>query len=113
VRYISRLITQGLPPTRALIQNFASGVAKSPIGESWVTRFISRHSIHLISKWTAGMDNNRYQADLGAKYSLYFDLLGNKITHYGIEPRYTYNMDKKGILIGITSRSKRIFSRRM
>src|ERR1700712_3740459 len=38
VRYITRLTRQGLPPTRALIQNFASGVAASPVSESWVTR---------------------------------------------------------------------------
>jgi hypothetical protein len=113
VRYIARLTRQGLPPTRALIQNFASDVAKSPVSESWVTRFVRRHSIHLISKWTAGMDNNRHQADSGAKYSLYFDLLGDKITHYSIDPRHTYNMDEKGFLIGITGRSKRVFSRKM
>jgi hypothetical protein len=113
VRYIGRLTKQGLPPTRALIQNFASDVADSPVSESWVTRFISRHSIHLISKWTAGMDNNRHQADSGAKYSLYFDLLQDKITHYSVEPRHTYNMDEKGFLIGITGRSKRVFSRKM
>ena len=113
MRYITRLIRQGLPPTRALIQNFASGVAESPLSESWVTRLISRHSIYLISKWTAGMDNNRHQADSGAKYSLYFDLLRDKITQYNIDPRHTYNMDEKGFLIGITGRSKRVFSRRM
>jgi hypothetical protein len=112
VRYITRLTRQGLPPTRTLIQNFASDVAKSPVSESWVTRFTGRHSIHLISKWTAGMDSNRRQADSGAKYSLYFDLLGDKITHYSIHPRHTYNMDEKGFLIGITGRSKRIFSRK-
>jgi hypothetical protein len=113
VRYIARLTRQGLPSTRALIQNFASDVAKSPVSESWVIRFIGRHSIHLISKWTAGMDINRHQADSGAKYSLYFNLLGDKITHYGIEPHHTYNMNEKGFLIGITGRSKRIFNRRM
>jgi hypothetical protein len=67
VRYTGRLTRQGLPPTRDLIQNFASDVAHSPVSESWVTRFISRHRIRLISKWTAGMDNNRHQADPGAK----------------------------------------------
>jgi hypothetical protein len=86
VRYITRSTKQGLSPTRALIQNFASDIAKSPVSESWVTRFIGRHSIHLISKWTTGMDNNRHQADSGAKYSLYFDLMRDKITHYSIEP---------------------------
>ena len=58
------------------------------------------------------MDSNRHQADSGAKYILYFKLLQQKISQYGIEPRHTYNMDEKGFLIGITSRSKRVFSRR-
>jgi hypothetical protein len=104
---------QGLPSIRALIQNFASDVAKSPVSESWVTRFIGRHSIDLISKWTADTDNNCHQADSRNKYSLYFDLLGDKITHYNIDPRHTYNIDEKGFLVGITGRSNRVFSRKM
>jgi hypothetical protein len=59
------------------------------------------------------MDNNRYQANSIAKYSLYFNLLRDKITHYSVEPRHTYNIDKKGFLIRITGRSKRVFSRRI
>ena len=113
VRYIEGLTKRGLPPTRRMIQNFASHVAKNSVSDSWVTRFINRHSIHLISQWTAGMDNNRHQANSGAKYSLYFDLLHHKITKYNVEARHTYNMDEKGFLIGITGRSKRVFSRRM
>tara|TARA_R110002003_G_scaffold2091_1_gene24018 strand:+ start:1866 stop:2123 length:258 start_codon:yes stop_codon:yes gene_type:complete len=30
-----------------------------------------------------------------------------------VEPRHTYNRDEKGFLIGLTGRSKRIFSKRM
>jgi hypothetical protein len=37
---------------------------------------------NLISKWTAGMDNSRHQADSGAKYSLYFDLLRDRANVY-------------------------------
>jgi hypothetical protein len=59
------------------------------------------------------MDRNRHQADSEAKYRSYFDLLKSKIAEYDIDPRYTYNMDEKGFLIGITGRSKRVFSRRM
>jgi hypothetical protein len=59
------------------------------------------------------MDRDRYQADSEAKYRLYFDLLQAKIAEYDIEPCYTYNMDEKGFLIGITGRLKRVFSRRM
>jgi hypothetical protein len=45
-----------------------------------------------------------------AKYSLYFDLLREKTTHYSV---HTYNVDEKEFSIGITGRSKRVFSRRM
>jgi hypothetical protein len=85
-----------------MIRSFASTIAKKPVSESWVTRFINRHSIHLISQWATGMDNHRHQADLGDKYSLRFKLLSEKMAQYGVEPRHTYNMDEKGCLIGIS-----------
>ena len=57
------------------------------------------------------MDSNRHNADLEAKYSLYFSLLQQKINQYSIKSRHIYNIDEKGFLLGITTRSKRIFSR--
>ena len=57
------------------------------------------------------MDNNRHKADSGRKYSLYFDLLREKIEQYHVEARYTYNMDEKGFMLGAVGRSKRIFSK--
>jgi len=57
------------------------------------------------------MDSNRYNADLEVKYSLYFSLLQQKIKKYSIKSHHTYNIDEKGYLLGITTRSKRIFSR--
>jgi hypothetical protein len=48
--YIEDLTKQGLPPTRAMIQNFASKVAKTRVSNAWVTRFVNRNSNHLISK---------------------------------------------------------------
>ena len=113
VKYIEGLTKQRLPPTREIIQNFASVVAKEPVSESWVTRFINRHSIHLISQWVTGMDSNRHKANSATKYSLYFDLLRSKINQYRVDPRHTYNIDEKGFLIGVINRSKRVFSRRM
>jgi len=62
VKYIEGLTARHLPPTREMIRNFASTIAKEPVSESWVTRFINQHSIHLISRWAAGMDSNRHQA---------------------------------------------------
>jgi hypothetical protein len=41
---------------------------------------------------------------------LYFELLHHKIVLYEVEPCNTYNIDKKGFMISITGRSKRVFS---
>lgn len=113
MNYIKELSKRGLAPTRQMIRNFASTIAKERVSESWVTRFINRHSIHLISRWAAGMDSNCHEADSEDKYKLYFDLLRDKIKAYSIEPRHTYNMDEKGFLTGVIGRLKRVFSRQM
>ena len=113
VRYIEVLTSRHLPPTREMIANFASSVAQGPVSESWVTRFINKYHIHLISKYSTGMDSSRHNADSYTKYKLYFDLLQSKIAEYDVEPRHTYNMDEKGFMIGVTTRTKHVFSRRM
>jgi hypothetical protein len=112
IRYITKLTERGLPPTREMIRNFSSEVAHQQLSNRWVTRFINRHEICLISKWTSAMDCTRHLADSESKYHLYFKLLHQKITQYHLEARDIYNMDEKGFLIGLIGRSKRIFSRR-
>jgi hypothetical protein len=57
------------------------------------------------------MDRNRYKADYKDKYEVYFKLLHNKMREYKVEEENVYNMDEKGSLMGITGRSKRVFSR--
>jgi transposase len=111
LQYITRLTECGLPPTRQMIQGFASYIANTDVSMSWVDRFIKRNNNSLLSRWTTGMDRDRHNADSEAKYRLYFELLHGKIAEYGVEPRHTYNMDEKGFLLGITGRSKRIFDR--
>jgi hypothetical protein len=113
VNYIEMLTRRGLPPTRVMIKNFAACVAQTSVSMAWVDRFVKRNSSQLVSHWTAGIDSNRHKADSEAKYRLYFSLLQQKVSQYNIEPRHTYNMDEKGFLLGITTRSKRIFSRQL
>lgn len=113
LRYIEHLTRQGLPPTRAMIRRFASEIAKKELGKNWVDRYIQRYEVKLILCWATGRDRSRHQADSGAKYTLYFELLRNKISQYNVEPRHTYNIDEKGFLLGVVTRSKRVFSRRL
>ena len=111
LQYIRTLTERGLPPTRQMTQSFASTIAHREVSMSWVDRFTAKNQESLISRWTAGIDRNRHAADSLHKYKLYFSLLRDKIDQYQIEARHTYNMDEKGFLIGILSRSKRIFDR--
>ena len=59
------------------------------------------------------MDTNCYNADSYTKYKLYFDLLQAKIAKYDVNAEHIYNIDKKGFIIGVTTRTKHVFSRRM
>jgi hypothetical protein len=70
-KYVEELTARHIPPTRKMIQNFASSVAREPVSESWVTRFINNYSIHLISQYSTGMDTNRHNADSYTNYELY------------------------------------------
>jgi hypothetical protein len=113
IKYIDVITERGLPPTRAMLQNFASSVAESPCSERWVDRFLHRHKDSVTMRWATGMDRDRHQADSGDNYRLYFDLIHSKMREYNVEPRHTYNMDEKGFLIGLLTRSKRAFSRQL
>jgi hypothetical protein len=63
LRYIERLIRQGLPPTRPMIRRFASDIAKKELGVHWVDRFITRYKVDLVSRSATGIDRARHQAD--------------------------------------------------
>jgi hypothetical protein len=111
VKYIEQLSGEGLSPTRAMIKNFASFLAKKDVSERWVGRFLKKHSGLITNKYVKGMDRNRHKADSYDKYRLYFELLHSKISKYNISPDRIYNMDEKGFLIGVLSKSKRVFSK--
>jgi hypothetical protein len=113
VQYIETLTERRLPPTRTMIQQFASQLAGKPVSESWVTRYLRRHPNHLISRSGKAMAKERTKADSGAKYSLYFKLLHEKIEEYNIQPINIFNMDEKGFQLGRVGSTKRIFSRRL
>ncbi|KAL1995986.1 hypothetical protein VTN49DRAFT_521 [Thermomyces lanuginosus] len=59
------------------------------------------------------MDQARHKADSAKKYEHYFDLMGRKMEEYKIKPWLMYNMDERGFLIGVLTKTKRIFSRRL
>lgn len=73
MKYTEGLAEHKLPATRAVVQNYASGVAGHPGSESWVTCFLHRHQDELASQWNTSMDRQRYAADSGDTYKVYFE----------------------------------------
>jgi hypothetical protein len=113
VKYREDLAKRKLPPTREMVQIYASDIAAHSVSESWVTRFLYWHQNELTPPSSTAMDRNRHAADSGDKYEVYFEQLGSKIDFYEVEPEHTYNMDEKGFIIGAVGRQKRIFSKRL
>jgi hypothetical protein len=50
LQYIECLTRRVLPPTRAMIRNFAVQIAQTELGEHWVDRFVQRYPNELFSK---------------------------------------------------------------
>ena len=48
--YIDKLTERRLQPSRDMIRNFASSVAREPVSDSWVTRFRHTHQERLIPR---------------------------------------------------------------
>jgi hypothetical protein len=96
-----------------MIRRFASDIAKTELGKGWVDKYIERRQVELISRRATGIDRSRHQADSQLKYNLYFKLLRSKLSQCDIEPCNTYNIDEKGFMLGILTRSERVFSKRL
>jgi DDE superfamily endonuclease/Tc5 transposase DNA-binding domain len=111
VSYIEQLTARRLQPTREMVQNFASAIAKQPMSKSWVSRFLNSNQTAITPHWAPAMDKVRHHADSEDKYRQFFQLVAEKMEEYNIKQRNTYNMDEKGFLLGVLGRSKRIFSK--
>lgn len=99
-----------------MIRNFAKDICKVEPAKNWVSRYIERNRAKLDSRFQPGFDLNRKKADNHYEYKLYFEKvidpdwqysyinieqMASKIAQYNILPENTYNIDKKGFLIGV------------
>ncbi|KAF7570482.1 hypothetical protein PtrM4_104840 [Pyrenophora tritici-repentis] len=79
-------------------------------GYTETAKKFSRHQRELLIHYTTNLNRSRKQADSALNYTLYFKLLRKKIEEYSIDTQQIFNIDKKGFLIGILSKSKRVFT---
>lgn len=113
VVYIKRLTERYLPPTRTMIKNFASEIAKKEVSESWVTRFMNRNKAQITSQLSEDTERIQCDAVFGETCELYLDMMQRKVDEHGIKCKHIYYMDEKGIAVGAVERSKRMFSKKL
>jgi hypothetical protein len=94
-----------------MVRNIAAGITGRLPGVNWASRWIGANKNELKSAYLVPIDKARKRADSALYYSLYFELIGQKITQYSILPENTYNMDEKGFLIRFLQKARRVFTK--
>jgi Tc5 transposase DNA-binding domain len=110
-KYINDLTERGLPPTNAMVRNFAAQIAQKQPGPHWIERWLKANKKDLKSGYLTSIDGARKKAESVYHYSLYYELLARKMKEYDIQAQNMYNMDEKGFLIGQLSKVRRVFTR--
>jgi hypothetical protein len=73
VQYINTLSERGLPPTNAMVRNFAKDICGKQPGQNWVLRFVSNFKTTLKSDYLEGLDLCRRNADSTVQFTRYFE----------------------------------------
>ena len=109
--YINELTEKGLPPTPAMVRNFAQDIVGKRPRKDWSQGFYKRHQDVLTSGYLNNIDRQRKDADTVASYKSYFALVERKIAEYGVEAHNMYNIDEKGFSLGLMTKQYRIFTK--
>jgi hypothetical protein len=91
---------RGVPMTYTSVSQAAREISGKPVGEAWPKRFCMRHP-DLKMKKTTGLEKARAKALNQSVVHEFFDMLADVIKEYDILPENLYNMDEKGIQLGI------------
>ena len=107
--YIDRLDHVRLSVRRSFIENAANSILQantpentplpSPIGQHWVTRFITRHGYTVVPQKV--LDADRQAAENQEVIISWFEALQKVISDNGILPEDIWNMDETGFRIGV------------
>jgi hypothetical protein len=103
--WIKALGRRGLPMSLHLVAEQASVIlGGDPLSEHWARHFRTRHP-DLQSRWASGLECCRAKALNRPQVTEYFNILIELITKYNIIPSNIYNMDEKGVQLGIGKRT--------
>ena len=65
-----------------MLRNFIIEIYSREPGKTWISRFLKRYNLNFVLRYTISFDKERSRADSVYKYSLYFELMRQKIEEY-------------------------------
>jgi hypothetical protein len=105
VEWMKVMGRRGIPMSAQTLREHASLLAGREVGESWVPRFKLRHP-NLKVRWTTALERARAQALNPTLVSEFYDGLMELLRDFNIKPENIYNMDEKGIQLGVGRKQK-------
>lgn len=103
---------QGFPPQHGVVRDMANIILKSKnpstpqtVGTNWVTKFVKRHP-ELQSVYNRKFDYQRAECEDPGVIGLWFKLVQDTVSKYGVLEEDIYNFDETGFQMGVISTSK-------
>jgi len=90
----------GIPLAYSTLTKYASEILGKLIGESWPKHFLARHP-DLKVKATTSLEKCQAKALNQTAVDGFYDILGDVVAEFGIKQENTWNMDEKGVQLGI------------
>ena len=103
VKWVKVQGRRGIPLTYASVAQCANAISGKQVGESWPKRFCRRHP-NLKMKKATGLEKAHAKALNQFAVNEFFDMLADVMKEFNILPENLYNMDEKGIQLGIGAR---------
>jgi len=90
----------GVPLTHSTLSTHTSEILGKPVGKSWPKRFLARHT-DLKVKTMTSIEKCCAKALNSTAVEGFYDILEAVVEEFGIKPENTWNMDEKGVQLGI------------
>jgi len=102
---------RGLTLDKEDIKLYAEAICGYPVGDTWYDHFRKRHLDELKTRWTRNFEASRARSLNETNTSSFFSLLEETVKEFQIDDDDIYNMDEKGIQLGITGRVQTLVDR--
>jgi hypothetical protein len=109
-KWVSIQGRRGIPMTYASVGQCAGVIAGIQVGATWPKRFCKCHP-ELKMKKTMGLEKARAKALNRFAVYEFFNMLSEVIKEHDILPENLYNMDEKGLQLGISARTTAMIDR--